>query len=122
MLNYLSKKYATDQVITKYDTAIQCNVQPSSIKPHLDLDDLFDNYCMVANVYDEGTLNEVLVEGVDPSFRHTLRNCCATNSHADRRDIAFRAELLLFIQMGSEKIPTSHYLSTNPAKPYTRKP
>lgn len=30
--------------------------------------------CKVADVYNEGTLNDVFIEGVDPCIRHSLRS------------------------------------------------
>lgn len=47
---------------------------------------------MVADVYDECTLNDVFIEGVDVFIRHILRNYWSTNARADLADITFQAK------------------------------
>lgn len=51
--------------------------------PQQHTDDLIAKPCKVADVCDEGTLNEVFIEGVDAAIRHSLPNYWATNPQAN---------------------------------------
>lgn len=121
-VNYLSKKYARDQAIAVNDATILCLLHPFDMTTQLYADDTISESCKIANVYGEGTLNDVFIEDVDAFISHSLHNYRATNSHTIKTDIAFQAELLLSIQKTSEKNPRSNYPSTNSAKLYTGKP
>lgn len=48
------------------------------------------------HVYDEGTLNDVIIESVDASMRHSLRGYWASNPQTDSANFAYLAESLLF--------------------------
>lgn len=64
-------------------------------------DGLTANLFKAADVYDEGTLNDGLIEGVDELIRHSLRNYWATNQQADLSETAFHAKSLMEIQKES---------------------
>lgn len=62
---------------------------PSGMTPQQYANDLIAKLCKVADVYDESTLNDVFIEGVDASIQQSLRNFRVTNPHSDLTDIAF---------------------------------
>lgn len=66
--------------------------QPSNMTPQKYIDDWIAKPCKVADVYDEGTLNNVFIGGDDESRKYTLRNYWAINSQEDLTDIEFQAE------------------------------
>lgn len=74
MVNYLLNKYATDQANTEYDATILRYVQPTSIADHKYVGDPMAKPCKVADPYDEGTLNGVLLKRVDRSVRHSMQS------------------------------------------------
>lgn len=55
-------------------------------------DDLVPKSCKVADMFDELTLNDVIIKGVDPSIGRSLRSCWSTNARANLTDIAFQTE------------------------------
>lgn len=83
----------------------QCHatIQPSNMTLKQYTDDLFAESCKVADVYDDSTLKDVFIKGVDPSIKHSLRIYCATNSQVDLTDFAFQTRSLLSIQKKSGK-------------------
>lgn len=92
MVKYLSKKNAADQAIAEYDTTFLRYLQQANITPQQYDDDLIANSCKVANVYNEGTLNDLFIKEVDQSISHSLQNCCAANPGVDLSDIDFQAD------------------------------
>lgn len=67
VVNYLFKKYATDRATAKNDAAILRYAPSPKLSPQQYVDKLIAKSCKVADIYDEGTLNDVLIEGVDAS-------------------------------------------------------
>lgn len=72
VFNYLLKKFADDQAITKTDFAILRYTQFASIFPMQYADQMNAKSFKVANVYDESSFSRVFVRGVDSSFCHIL--------------------------------------------------
>lgn len=70
-------------------------------------DDLVPRSCKFANVYDEETLIDVFVEGVDKSICHCLRHQRALKPPADSTDISSRPEAFLSIQQEAASVPNS---------------
>lgn len=62
------------QVIVEFDIAILRYMQPDNTTPHQYVGDLVSKSCKVADVYDEGTLDDVFIEKMDSSFQHRLRH------------------------------------------------
>lgn len=88
MVNYLIKKDATHDAITEYDIVILRYVQPDNTNSQQYDDDLVAKLCKIADVYDEGILNDVFIEGVYKFICHSLYHNWET-SKADLTDIAF---------------------------------
>lgn len=70
--------------------------------------DLIANSWNIADVYDEGNLNDVCIEVIEPSIRQILLIYLATTSQAPLTDIGLQAESLLPIEEGSGKNPKSN--------------
>lgn len=104
-VKFLLKKYVTDQAIVEYDAAILRYMQSSNVTRQQYPNDLIAKSCEVADVYDEATLKDVFIEGVDASVRRIHRHYWAQDSQADLTDIAFQAESLFYIQKGTDKRP-----------------
>lgn len=121
MVNYLLKKYKTDQAIAENDIAVVRYVQPLNMTSLQYVDDLITKSCTVADVYGEVTLNDIFFEGVAASIRHGLPNYWASNAQDELTDIAFQVESLFPIWSCSGKTPTSNHLNSNPEKLYTLK-
>lgn len=64
-------------------------MQPADVTYQKYVDYLVAISCMVADVYVEGTLNDVFAEGVHTSIRHSLRLYWAQNPQADLSNIVF---------------------------------
>lgn len=92
---YLLKKYATDQAIAEIDAAIQCYVHLSNMTSQQYGYDVIDESFKVADAYDKSTLNDVFIESLDASIRHSLCSLWPSNAQADLTDIAFEARSLL---------------------------
>lgn len=73
VVNYLLKKFVTDQAFVEYDATILRYMQPTNMTSQQIADDLIAKSCKVADVYEQSTLNDVSIEGVDASIRHSLR-------------------------------------------------
>lgn len=58
-IGYLFKKIATDQAIIEFDAAILWYMQPLNMTPQQYADGLVAKSFKVANIYDEGSLNDV---------------------------------------------------------------
>lgn len=65
--------------------------QPTSMTLKQYADDLYAKSCKVADVYDESTLNNSVVEGVDIFSCHSPRKCWASSLQVDVTNIAFKA-------------------------------
>lgn len=59
VVNYYLKKNATDQAIAKREAAVLRYMQPSIMTLQQYADDLVAKSCRVADVYHEGTLNNI---------------------------------------------------------------
>lgn len=105
---YLLGIYVTDKANENDDTANLRYVHPSNITRHENAADIIAKSCNVADVYDEGILNDVSIDRVCESFPHSLQNYWATKQQADLPKIFFLSSLLS-IQKGSENIPTNIY-------------
>lgn len=73
-MNYFLKKLVTDLVIAKFDAAILWYMQLANITSQEYADYLVAKSCKVADVYDEGKLNDVFIERVISSIGEILRN------------------------------------------------
>lgn len=121
-VTYFLKTFVTDQATAKFYAAILRYMQPAYMKPQQYAHDLVANTCIVADVYDEYTLNVVFTEGVDPSIRHSPRHFWAQNPQADLTDNTFQAESLLFIQKGVTIMSTTNQNTRSQGKTHNRKP
>lgn len=74
IVDYLFKKYKTDKAIVENDVAILLYVQPTNTTPHHYADDSTAKSCNLADMYDESTLNDVLIESIEASIRNSLRH------------------------------------------------
>lgn len=84
-------------------------------------DDLITKSCKVSDVYDDSTLNDVLIESRDASIHHSLQHYWASHPQADLTDIAFYANSLLAIQKSSRD--AAHKKKVDDlARPYKKKP
>lgn len=90
MIKYLFKTFVTSQAVAEYDASILRNKQTSSLTTQQYTDDTIAKSCKVVDVYDESTLNDVILKGIDPSIRHSLRNYWATNPQVDLTDMLFQ--------------------------------
>lgn len=68
VVNYLLKKFATDPAIAGFDAAILLYMQAGNMTPEQYADDVVAKSCKVTDVFDKCTLNDVIIEGVDPSI------------------------------------------------------
>lgn len=59
-----------DQAIPKYEAAILRYMQLANMTLQRYAEDLISKSCKVADLYDEGTLNDVFIERVDASIRN----------------------------------------------------
>lgn len=57
-------------------------MQPASMTPQKRADNLTVEPCMLTDVYDESIINDVFIEKVDASIRHSHHNYGATSLHA----------------------------------------
>lgn len=99
------KKYATDQMIAENASAVLRYVQLSRMTPQQYVDHLIARPFKLDDVYNEGTLSDVFIKGLDASIKYSLRKYRVSNSQAHLPDIAFKVELLLSIQKGLAKNP-----------------
>lgn len=60
--------------MTNYDAAILRYMLPTNMFPLKYAEDLVAKSCKVTDVYEQETLNDVFIEGVDESIHHSLRN------------------------------------------------
>lgn len=102
---YLLKKFTNGQAIAGLDFSISRHSQASSTNTMQYAENLYAKSCKVADVYDESTLNGILVCGVDSAICHCLSNYWVSKPEANLTNIAFKALLLLAIQKGSAKLP-----------------
>lgn len=79
-VNYLLKKLANDQAITKMDPTILRYTHPSSMTPMRYADGLYAKACKVADFYDEYPSNHIFIDGVDSTIYYSLPEYWATNS------------------------------------------
>lgn len=90
--------------------------------PQQCVEDLLDRLCEMRDVYNESTLNDVFVKGVDPQAQLSFCNYFAIHPQTDLTDTTFLAKLLPASQKGSRIIPTKNYQQTRSGKPYIREP
>lgn len=62
-----------NQTISQFEVEILLYIKISNMTPQRCPDSLVAKFWRVADVYEEGTLKDVFVEGVDASFRHVPR-------------------------------------------------
>lgn len=116
-VDYHLKNYANDQAIAEYDASVLRYMQPASMTFQQYAGDLIAKSRKDADVYDEDTPNNVFIEEVNQSLRHSLQNYWATNPEADLTDIAFQAESVLAIQKKSGQQPVVCKPPTDSGKP-----
>lgn len=73
VVSYLLKKVANDQAIAKADFATLRYMQPTIRTPMQYADGLYSKSCKAAQIYDEYTSNDILIEGFDFFISHSLR-------------------------------------------------
>lgn len=76
-------KFVTDQAIIEFDAAILRDMQLANMMPQQYADNLVARSCKVAEVSDEGAFYDVIIDGTDPSIRHSVRHYWAQNAQAD---------------------------------------
>lgn len=70
----LWEKFPVDQTIAENDTAIPRDVQPSNVTPHQYVDDPVAKSSKTVDVFDENSLIDVFIEGVDVSIWNNQRS------------------------------------------------
>lgn len=95
--NHLLKWYTCEENINKADATISGLTQPTSMTPQQYDKAIFAKAIRVEEIYDEGTLNDTIIEGSDGLICHCLRVNWATQPHADLTDLAFQGHFILFI-------------------------
>lgn len=78
-VKYPLRKYVSDQAVPEHDASILQYVRQASITPQQCADVLTSKMCKVADVYDEGVLNDLFTELVEQSIRYSFRTCLTTN-------------------------------------------
>lgn len=68
-VNYLLKKFTADQTIAEFNPNTLQIMQPAIMRPQRYADSLVPNLCKVTDVYDEGTLNDLISKRVDSGIR-----------------------------------------------------
>lgn len=81
-------------------------MQPTNMKPQKYADYLAGKLFKVADVDDEGKLNNVFIEGVDSTISHCSQQYWAQNLQVGSAHIAFVAESLMPVQKGVEVTST----------------
>lgn len=71
-MNYLFKKFASDKEISKMNAAVLRYIQLDSLPPMQYADDLDAKSCKIADAYNDSTLNDIFIEGVDFSICNSL--------------------------------------------------
>lgn len=97
------RKIATDQEIAKINSAVLRYTKPTNMTTRQYPEDLHAKPCKVADVYDESTLNDIFIKGVDFTICHRVRKYWAMQPHVDLNNIAFKPQSLLAIQKNSAK-------------------
>lgn len=103
VVDYFLKKIARDQAIAERDSKILRSIHPAHMPPTQYANDHYEKSCRVADVHGESTLNNIFVEGVDPSICHSVPEYLATLSQTDVTDIAFMVQSLLANQKRANK-------------------
>lgn len=65
MVKYLLKECDSDQAIAEHDASILRYMQPASMTPQQCVDKIIAKSDRVVDVCDEGTLDDVAIDGVD---------------------------------------------------------
>lgn len=68
VVNYLLRKFVSDQMIAKMDYKTLRYIQSAHMTPMHYADDLYANSSKVADVHDKSAFNDIFLEGVDPSI------------------------------------------------------
>lgn len=121
-VNYLLRKYATDQKVAEYDAAILRNMQSASMTFQQYGDDLITESGKVIAVYVEVTLSDGFIERDDQSIRYRLQNYWASNPQAESTNSVLKARLLLAIPKRSGHYPIVNKPLSTLGKSYYRKP
>lgn len=103
--DYLFKTFANDQTVTGIDSAILLEIQTRNMLPMPYAYDLFAKSCKVAGDYDESTLNNIFIGGVDSSILHSLRKYWTSNPQVHLTNIFIKAQSLLAIRKEIAKSP-----------------
>lgn len=90
VVNSFVNELAPGQSIVKLDDAILRYMQPAKTKQQQFADDLSAESCKVADVFDERTLKDVYIKGVESSIRNGLRHYRTQNHKANLEDIALQ--------------------------------
>lgn len=111
-----------DEAVTEYDATILRYMQPAYMTSQRYPDDLVTKFCMVADVYEEATQNNVLIQDSGKSIRHSSQKYQEANLQAGFTDIAFKVNLLLVSQKGTRQQPTVNKPPSTSSRPYYKKP
>lgn len=72
IVNHLQKRYVHAQTIADADAMIPRYTQPANIKPLQYGEDLFSKAVHLEDVYKGSALNNIFIEGIIKSIRHSL--------------------------------------------------
>lgn len=97
VVNILLKKYATGKHITETTPDISHVAQPSRMKPFQYAEEVVAKTLQCEDVYEECTLNEIFIEGLDTSIRHCMRYYLEKNKHTNFHGLAFHTTSLRWL-------------------------
>lgn len=98
VVNFLLKKYATDEAFVKTKTEMMNIAKPSGMLPFQYAKDLLTKTFRCINVYERIALNEIFIKGFDASPRQRMREYREGKKEASLQDNAFHATTLLKLQ------------------------
>lgn len=70
VVNCLLMKLANYEAIAELDSKIYCHMRPAHMTAMQYANDPYAKSCKIVYVYEESTLNEIFIEGVDPTICH----------------------------------------------------
>lgn len=92
---FFLKKHATSEIIEQTLSNITRFVQPSNMILNQYAEELMTKILWSGDVYEEYTLNEIFIEGLDASIRHSVRESWKNKKNANLHELAFHATSLL---------------------------
>lgn len=98
LLNFLLKKYVTDQGIAETESDIPRFAKPSNMKPFQNAEELVTKTVCCGDVFGEHALNKILTGGLDVSIYDSMREYWKNKQNAKLHDLVFQATSLLQLQ------------------------